>query len=240
MWWHALMEWLPDLRVGTFEIRDVLNLLMTGLGAALAGMAIRMGSKQSRIGREQMAIALRQEALDVQQMEIAKRQGEIAERQHKVLEDQLDRRVNLVMSLSPAPLENPDLERWNVVVVNNGNRTARDFHWELYVPWDLRLHHELRASMVQRDVPMFLDQSERPYFQISGHVAMPVHPKRRLNLGHVTFPSVEPTEDIDKPSPDAIDVQFRWLIDAEDGLFPSGDGYGTMSVLEAWTDQLEP
>jgi hypothetical protein len=37
--WRALMDWLPDLRVGAFEIRDLVSLVVGGLGAFLAYLA---------------------------------------------------------------------------------------------------------------------------------------------------------------------------------------------------------
>src|SRR5688572_26505256 len=61
--WQVLMDWLPDLRVGTFEIRDLASLIVAGLGAFLAYLAIKLGKEQAAI---------------------AKRQGEITEQQYQM------------------------------------------------------------------------------------------------------------------------------------------------------------
>lgn len=73
--WKWLMDALPDLKQGTFEVRDLLNLLMTGLGAYLAWRAIQMGREQTLT---------------------AKRQTEIAEFQHQIMQEH---RVKSQMSL---------------------------------------------------------------------------------------------------------------------------------------------
>src|SRR5688572_17134435 len=63
--WQALMDWLPDLKVGAFELRDVLSLGMAVLGAYLAWLAIRMGKKQASIVEMQHQIVTRQLGRDI-------------------------------------------------------------------------------------------------------------------------------------------------------------------------------
>lgn len=50
------MEWLPDLRVGTFEIRDLLGLVMTVVATYLAWLAIKMGREQDAVTAKQMEL----------------------------------------------------------------------------------------------------------------------------------------------------------------------------------------
>jgi hypothetical protein len=87
--WQQLMDLLPDLHVGAFELRDLFGLVMAGLGAVLAWRSIQLGKEQKRIGLEQADIAKRQEQLDIEQSKIAKRQAELLEGQNKIFEEQL-------------------------------------------------------------------------------------------------------------------------------------------------------
>src|SRR5688572_9558231 len=54
--WQALMDWLPDVRVGTFEIRDLVSLVVGSLGAFLAYLAIKLGKEQAKIAERQFQI----------------------------------------------------------------------------------------------------------------------------------------------------------------------------------------
>src|SRR5687768_13481043 len=67
--WQALMDWLPDVHIGTFEIRDLANLIVATVGLVLAGYAVRMGREQGRIAKRQAEIAERQDALIREQLE---------------------------------------------------------------------------------------------------------------------------------------------------------------------------
>ena len=58
--WRALMDWLPDLKVGTIEIRDVVSLVVALLGGVLAFMAIRLNRRQAHIAETQHRIILLQ------------------------------------------------------------------------------------------------------------------------------------------------------------------------------------
>jgi hypothetical protein len=112
--WQTLMDWLPDLHVGTFEIRDLLNLVMTGLGAYLAWLAIKMGRKQT----------------------------EIAEKQHAIWEAEMAKKTDLrVLAPSQKLAFNKDLEYMETIVKfkvhNGGNKTAEVFFWEVLIPEDL-------------------------------------------------------------------------------------------------------
>lgn len=105
------MDVLPDLQVGNFEVRDLLNLLMTALGAYLAWRAIQMGREQG---------------------EIAKRQAEIAETQHKIMQEQLAQKSDLKIALLGADVR----EGFNVysfLAVNTGTKTVNGFHYTLSV-----------------------------------------------------------------------------------------------------------
>lgn len=104
------MDWLPDLRVGTFEVRDFANVVITGLGAYLALLAIRMGRRQEAI---------------------AKRQAEIAEVQYQIMQEQLAKAATLRVRADTAQEHHPPETVIPIEVFNDGNKTARGFFWEL-------------------------------------------------------------------------------------------------------------
>jgi hypothetical protein len=47
--WQRLMDWLPDLRVGVFEVRDFVSLGLAVVGAWLAYLATTIAAKQDRL-----------------------------------------------------------------------------------------------------------------------------------------------------------------------------------------------
>jgi hypothetical protein len=114
--WQTLLEWLPDLTAGTFEIRDALNLLMTGVGAGLAAWAIVLGRRQARL---------------------AERQAAIVEAQNAIFEQQLAKRSELRLfgarhsygSMVVLP---------TIQVENVGTKSTDGFYWGVYIPRSLR------------------------------------------------------------------------------------------------------
>ena len=132
------MNLLPDLAVGTFEVRDLLSLLMTGLGAYLAFRAIRMGT-------EQAAIAKRQMELDIEQGKISARQAQIAEYQHEAFQRQAAKKAELVLECGTR--EKPGLKKYVqfLTVSNVGNKAATSFAWQL--TYDLEFESRLKIRV---------------------------------------------------------------------------------------------
>ncbi len=108
--WTGMMRFLPDLEVGTFEIRDLVNVVVGGLGAYLAYLAIRMGQSQGRI---------------------ALRQADIAEVQHRIMQEQLAKAAKLRVRGDTAQSHQAPETIIPIEVFNDGNKTARGFFWEL-------------------------------------------------------------------------------------------------------------
>ena len=52
--WQALLDWLPDLVIGTLELRDLMNLVLALVGVILAGYAIKMGFDQDKVTARQI------------------------------------------------------------------------------------------------------------------------------------------------------------------------------------------
>jgi hypothetical protein len=115
--WRALMDWLPDLRVGAFEIRDLVSLVVGGLGAFLAYLAIKPGKEQAAI---------------------SKRPAEIAETQHQILQEQLARRAVADMSITQGIPIRDGRVLARVYVENNGSKSISEYNWEFIVPEEYR------------------------------------------------------------------------------------------------------
>jgi hypothetical protein len=116
--WRSLMNMLPDLKSGTFEVRDLLNLFMTALGAYLAWQAIKMGREQSVIAR---------------------RQGEIAEAQHAIMQQQLTKVPKLKFE-SHGQFKDEGLVELTVIIKNRGRGIAEDCYWEILLPYNTSEH----------------------------------------------------------------------------------------------------
>ena len=89
-----MLDWifwlLPDWgwRTGLETVRDVVTLLVGGLGTYLAGQAIKMGRNNERVTNRQVEILGRLAELD-------EKQADIAETQHQILQEQLSKRLDL-------------------------------------------------------------------------------------------------------------------------------------------------
>ena len=82
--WNWVVQHLPDVRPGTFEIRDFANLAIGILAAVLAYIAIRMSKRQERI---------------------AEMQANIAEKQDRIMREQLAKRPALSVVVDDGGLE---------------------------------------------------------------------------------------------------------------------------------------
>lgn len=54
--WHTLMDWLPDFRVGTFEVRDIANLVIASVALYLAFLATKLSLYQTKTALVQFQI----------------------------------------------------------------------------------------------------------------------------------------------------------------------------------------
>lgn len=66
--WQRFLDWLPDLQVGAFEVRDLLALTVGSLGVLLAYLAIKLGRAQANISARQAAIAENQYRIQMIQL----------------------------------------------------------------------------------------------------------------------------------------------------------------------------
>jgi hypothetical protein len=199
--WQAFMDWLPDLRVGAFEIRDVLSLGMTGLGAYLAWQAIKMGREQSRIAQEQA--------------DIAKRQAAIVENQDHILREQLAKKTDLRVS-SGSQKQIPKADQSNETLItltvrNGGNKIADGFYWELMVPDELCCKVELTND--GGAAPGQLAAGESGVFnKLSGHYTDKLFPTSRVEIGKLAV-------DCEHPATERFWIE--WRIGSEDGGVPA-------------------
>lgn len=202
--WNNLIAPWPDVVRGTLEIRDLLGLTLASLGVVLTIIAIQMGRRQGRIAREQTLIAMRQ--------------AETSEKQHQIVLTQMKRQANLTMEMSERAPNEDGGRSYAVYIKNNGDKSARDFHWEVHVPAAISFKPSLKNATQDEGV-VAIDYAEAGehedfYVTLRGHSHWPVHPNRAWELGNIT------TEG------HAGNLILRWVIDAQDGLFPPGDHFG--------------
>lgn len=148
--WPVVRTWLPGWQVGTFEIRDALNLLMTSVGAWLAWKAIQMGQAQDQVTERQTAILAKLEELETGQ-------ARIAERQHEVFERELSRKAVLKVAVPRPKTPTPD-ERtvYQMFIANEGDK-ANWGYWYVGVPKRLGSRLELTPAPGHALVPVATD-----------------------------------------------------------------------------------
>ena len=164
--WQALMDWLPDLRVGTFEVREFANVVIAGLGAYLALLAIRMGRRQEAI---------------------AKRQAEIAEVHTRSCKN--SSRKLRHYAFEPIPLNSTIRPRPSspLKVVNDGNKTARGFFWELLLS-DALAQNVRFVDVGGRPVPSIagiVGADDNLYGQYDGHGEEALFPGSSVQVGNI-------------------------------------------------------
>lgn len=148
--WPVVRTWLPGWEVGKLEIRDVLNLLMTALGAWLAWKAIEMGQAQDQVTERQTKILAKLEELETGQ-------AKIAERQHEVFERELSRRAILKVVV-PRPTNPKSGERteYQLFIANEGDQ-ANWGYWYVGIPKRLGSRLDLTPAPGHSLVPVATD-----------------------------------------------------------------------------------
>jgi hypothetical protein len=234
--WDWLMDWLPDLRVGAFEIRDLLSLGMAALGAYLAWLAIKMGRAQKRLGEEQKAIAERQERLDIEQASIARRLAEITEVQHRLMMDQAARKPRVEVAFGGIEKMGTHNE-FPLLALNLGDKPVPGFHFSVAVPQApfIRVLEGIDGGeMVGKDYEYVEDFAERTR-HFSGFCNEPLFSKgasvqfARVIVDYTTVP----------PDTDML-VDMRWSVVAENvnvqGL--ASDSYGTEALWSEFREHM--
>jgi len=162
------MDWLPDLKVGTIEIRDLVSLVVGGLGVFLAYLAIKLGKEQAKI---------------------AEKQTGIAEKQDRIMQEQLDKRTELSIALIN-PQAHGEGHRYDVAVLNEGSRSAMTgLYWHLYLPAG-REGGEWNAAIEANHsrVVTAIDVVDQAHFK--GFLQSPIFPTRHVSMGTVIFTNV--------------------------------------------------
>ena len=143
--WNWVAFWGP-------VFRDIASLVLGGLGAYLAYLAIKMGREQGRI---------------------AARQADIAETQHRIMLEQMAARPDLACEIRRNTDDAADAEDFLLVIANRGNKIARDITYKIACPgfaWE------------QLDVRMTVGQPGRQLFgdtwiwALGGTIERPLFP----------------------------------------------------------------
>jgi hypothetical protein len=135
------MDWLPDIRLGTLELRDILSLVLTAVGAGLAWLAIRMGERQEEATRKQGEIIDKQLELAHLEVETTKhvalllqRQMEITEAQYAITERQLGKstRVRFAVMQMEYYSSTPFMSKSLVKIANDGDAPVEIDSWTIH------------------------------------------------------------------------------------------------------------
>src|SRR5688500_2856010 len=151
------MDWLPDIEGWTIELGDIANLIVAGVGLILAYYAIKMGRKQA----------------------------DIAEKQDRMMQEQLNRRAVLKVRFT-----RPDSPQWDgktvvISVDNTGNKAARVFYWQLFIPDD-----QLGPLTFKWDRPNLLPRhisgpNQQGYYVFNSYHPTPIFPGSTGRIGVV-------------------------------------------------------
>jgi hypothetical protein len=201
--WRTLMDGLPDFTQGTFEVRDVLNLLMTTLAAWLAFLAIRMGREQGVIAEKQAAIA---------------------EKQDRVLQAQLARTSSLRMStryqtrdFGSGTGSGPTFVVCDVV--NGGSKTTDGFYWAIFIPRSLE---NLVRFVDANGSPILVRPTPLPEFyfpiKLDGHYEKRLFPLSNAIVARLSITDDETTQEFN----------VQWRLVGDDGPVPTG---GQVAVI---------
>lgn len=214
--WQPFLDWLPDLKVGTFEIRDLASLIIGGLGAFLAYLAIKLGKEQAKGGK-------RLEKLTADLAAFQFRLKEISEQQHEYLWEQIRRKAILSLTHKRMYPDSGVLDvtvNYVVQVTNTGNKICREFLWSLALPQSalpflvfpkgVEIHDSLDGTF--------------PVRRIEGVFAKTLFPGQ---TSVVTSFKVQRAALLEK---DSESLQILWSILSDDGRFPSDTTYGNFEI----------
>jgi hypothetical protein len=218
--WQTLMDLLPDLRAGYFEIRDILSLGTAGLGSYLAWLAIRVGRAQKQMGLEQIEIAKRQEALDIKAMQIAERQAAIVEKQNQIFEDQLGRKAELEVVIEHSRIVGTQ-KVYALAIQNSGKRKAHGFYWSVYIPAEALpfIAMEFGSASPQRCCTLRTHEGKQ-YSFCTWYETGVVFSGQKTGFGQITIVTAKP------------DTFFKmgWAVTCDDGDFPRPGQVGHVEV----------
>lgn len=208
--WDALMDWLPNLVVGTLELRDVMNLVLAAVSLILAGYAIRMGRQQVGIGEEQMRIAR-------VQLETAVAMSE--------------RRPSLALSWSVQLRDEADTWVAEIEVRNSGKKPVENVRWEMNLMIWRKYEINIPGAVQDNNVHSLADapgDNGQLFRRMHGYVKEPIYPRQVLVLGTLLGKMNE------RP------VVAYWRIDTAEGPFPADANYGRLSLFDWETDEEPP
>lgn len=186
-WWTSLMI-------------EQKGFVVTVVGVVLTGLALIVVLIQLRVMERQTRLMGRQTRLMERQLEIVEEQDEL-----------LARRAELEMIITLAGRTQDNSIAYRFEVRNQGQKSARDFYWKLWLPVSIAEWSDITGRPDQTYDPRgdrLID--EVLYREYGDLVTVPVYPGRAVPIVVVDTKR----EDLNG-SPEA-----RWQVTSEDGLFP--------------------
>jgi hypothetical protein len=183
---------------------EVISVFIAMVALLLAGAAFLVGLHQYHLAQDQTALA--------------KTQTDIAEKQQKRIEEEFLRRVNLTAYAITARL-NPPHVVIDVIVKNIGNRTAKNFYYDLRIPEEWT--YQVAVSAAGRDLEEELTSIDgTTYSSYQGFIDTPLFPARYTTLASLRVNLADKY-----PS-----FKLRWLLTTEDGQFPKEGIFGNIGI----------
>ena len=137
------------------------------------------------------------------QLLVMRRQTTIMKKQDEIL----GRRSNLSVVI-----EHNTQKNWlEFFAKNHGNKTARDFYWQFYVPHQFPLGQRQLHPMGLS--PDHIELNDTPYQAYKGNTKDPAYPSRQTRIGYLVL----------KSPPTPGNYTIRWKTTTEDGINPPGD-----------------
>jgi hypothetical protein len=210
--WDTLMDWLPDVEIGVLEVRDLLALVLTSVGAWLAWLAIRMGREQGAFTAKQMEILEGQRGLLGRLGELEEKQLAIAEKQDKLETERLDRVAKLWVTATLIETAGSHV-RFALGVTNSGRKTATGVYWHLFMTQRVESASSMEL-LADTGAARITDGGRINY---RGFIGQPIFPSRRKRLCTININIV------------ALGLgEIEWQLVAEDGMFPGDNMRGSI------------
>jgi hypothetical protein len=218
--WGFLMEILPDLTAGAFEARDLLSLVMAGLGAYLAWQAIKVGREQVASAKRQEGLAEQMKAMSEEQAGIAREQAAIVKAQHEVMQQQFAQRSLLAVVCDPEDQDQSSKDEYYkipVYVRNDGKLSVQEFTWFIFGP--------IAAASNAERATMNRGPEVGSSGGWSGHYDKPIsaHQFRSITMLRISRRFVN----------EEGGVTIAWYIDTPNARYPENAEYGYEVITQS-------
>lgn len=164
---RVVRDHFPEIKRGSLEIRDLVSLTITALGAFLAYLAIKLGREQTKIAAKMMAIW---------------------EKQDQLLSEQLTRRAVLTLEVRGSSYGYTDegltimRAQHSFHLVNSGSKLAKDIYFKFTAPWESHCKPQFvvtEGTSFLASEEEWLSEDEANIF-VEGRCSRPIYPGQEI------------------------------------------------------------